>query len=68
MYTHIHKTHSHRQLCGDIQMERGTDGGEQWWRGRGDGEEKNFCLGDGQTMQSADDILLTCTLETYMCL
>lgn len=34
----------------------------------GIGMESNFPWGGGDTMQCADDALLTCTLETYMVL
>ena len=32
------------------------------------GKERNFTLGDEDTMQCADDVLLSCTLEAYMVL
>ena len=32
------------------------------------GKEGDFIVGGGSTMQCADDVLLSCTFETYMVL
>ena len=50
-----------RQQCGDSQRGWGLrDGvGEM-------GVERDFAWGDRCTMRCAGDVLLTCTLETYM--
>ena len=47
--------------------------GEREWGqvGKGGGSigmKRDFALGDGYTMQYTDDVLLSCTLETYMVL
>ena len=48
----------------------GKRGGGRWRWAKGGwiGTEKDFVLGDGYMMQCADDVLLSCTLETCMVL
>ena len=37
-------------------------------KGRDNGAERDFALGNGSRMQRVDDVLLSCTLETHMIL
>ena len=41
-------------------------GGRRWGKGGWVETERDFVLGDGHTMQGADDIVLGCTLEACM--
>ena len=59
-------THRHRQQCGGSQRERGMRRGWRWANEGKVGMERDFTWGHGHVMQSADDVLLSCTLETGM--
>ena len=50
----------------DSQRGKGVGAGGQ--RGGSIGMKRDFALGDGYTMQYTHDVLLSCTLETYMVL
>ena len=58
----------HRDMDNSVGIDRGKGWAEveldktRKWYG------KRLCLGDGRMMQCADDVLLSCTLETYMVL
>ena len=55
------KTHRHRQQCGNSQSEIGWSKVKEvkGWINR----EGDFTWGDGCSIQYAQDILLSCTLE-----
>ena len=58
--------HRHRKQCGNGQRERGV--GQVEVGKAGAGMERDSTWGKGHTMQRADDVLLSCTLETCMVL
>ena len=58
------KSQRHRQQSG-IARENGGGDRWQWAKGAEMGAERDLAWGDGHTLQNADDVLLSCTLETY---
>ena len=65
---HIYIPQRHRQQCGNSQRERGRGGGGGGQRWRDVRVEGDFAWGDGRTVRGADDVLLSCALETCMAL
>ena len=72
MYIHIYVyiLFKHRKLYGDSQRPEGKGVGGRWrWAKWGKmGTERNFAWGSGHTVQCADAVLLSCTLDTCMIL
>lgn len=58
-------THRHGQQCSDSQIESGVWGGESGQR-EINRAERDLTLGGECMMCYADDVLLSCTLETCM--
>ena len=65
---HIGKISPQRQQCGDSQREGECRVGGGGQRVVGIGIERDFAWADGNMMQCADDVLLSCTLKTCMVL